>query len=415
MVGADAIATGNDNWSDANNWVGVQAPANGDDLTFPTGLTGAALTSNNDLANMNYASLTIADTGYSIGSTQGDGITLNGPLDASLTSGSSTFNVPVDFGPTAATITVDDQAAALAMGGVIQGSAGLTKAGNGVLDLSGANTYTGGTTVSTGALLVDGTVGDVTVASGATLGGSGTVASITSNSATVSPGDSATTTGILKDSGAFSTGAGSSFAVTINGTTVGTNYDQLVAGGAINLTNAALNVSIGSFTPVPGEQFTILRNTPGTAITGNFLNQAEGSTVVANGHDFSISYVGGGGHDVVLTAISPPTSTWTGNDAVLPTPNDNWSDANNWTPSTVAPSAGYSVIFQAGRTARAAHQQQRHHQHDLQLDHGRAVRLQHHGRRHRPGRHGRRLAGRGQLDDRRCRSRSTRRGDDDRR
>ncbi|MHB1555994.1 MAG: beta strand repeat-containing protein [Isosphaeraceae bacterium] len=348
--GADALSTGNTNWSDAKNWSGNVAPVTGDSVLFPTGLTGAAQTSVDDISGLSLAGLTIAEQNYSISAAANVTLALTAPLDASLTSGSSTFNVPVNFGGSAGTLTVDNQAAALAMGGVITGTGGVTKAGNGVLDLKGANTYSGGTTVAAGALLVDGSVGDVTVNSGATLGGSGTVTSITSSTGTVAPGDAPTVTGILTDTGAYTTGSGGSFNVNINGIAAGTNYDQLSVGGAINLTNATLNVSTGSFTPVPGQQFTILKNTPSQPITGNFVGLAEGAMVVANGNDFTISYVGGSGHDVVLTAISPPTWTWTGTAAAGTTPDPNWSNPNNWTPSTAAPSAGYSLTFPSGRT-----------------------------------------------------------------
>ena len=355
--GADASAsTPNDNWSDPNNWVGGVAPTSeaGDSLYFPTGLTGAALNSNDDISGGSFASLIIGDTGYTIASTQGYGVTLSGAIDATQASGSSTLSLPVAFGTTAGTVTVDNTAAALAMGGVVTGSAGLTKQGSGVLDLSGTNTYTGGTTVAAGNLLVDGTVaGAVAVSSGATLGGVGTVGSIATTAATVSPGDSSTLTGILTDSGALTLDSSSNFDVTINGTTVGTNYDQLAAGGAINLANATLNVSTGSFIPVAGQQFIIVNNTSGSAITGTFAGLAEGATVTADGHDFSISYTGGtNGQDVVLTAITPPTVTWSGTAAIGTSPNDNWSDATNWA-GGAAPVAGDSVIFPSGPTGAA--------------------------------------------------------------
>ncbi len=60
--------------------------------------------------------------------------------------------------------------------GVISGSGDLTKNGSGALILSGANTYTGDTLVSAGALVVNGSVaGAVTVQSGGILMGNGTV------------------------------------------------------------------------------------------------------------------------------------------------------------------------------------------------------------------------------------------------
>jgi autotransporter-associated beta strand protein len=354
-----AVASGstpNDNWSDGNNWVGGVAPTTGagDSLYFPTGLTGAALTSNDDISGGSFGSLIIADTGYTIASTQGYGVTLSGTIDATQASGSSTLSLPVNFGTNAGTVAVDNTAAALSMGGVVTGSAGLTKQGSGVLDLSGTNTYTGGTTVDAGALLVDGTApGAVAVSSGATLGGVGTVGSIATTAATVSPGDSSTLTGVLTDSGPLTLDSNSNFDVTINGTTSGTNYDQLAAGGAINLAGATLNVATGSFDPTPGEQFTIVDNTSGSAITGTFAGLAEGATLTADGHDFAISYKGGSnGQDVVLTAVNPPTATWSGTDAIGTTPNDNWSDPANWL-GNKAPVAGDSLIFPTGPTGAA--------------------------------------------------------------
>ena len=324
------------------------APVSGDTLVFPAGLTGAALTSNDDISGGSFNSVIIQGGGYTIASTQGYGVTLSGLIDASYGSGSTTFSMPVNFGGGAATVTVDNQAAGLVMGGVISDATGLTKQGSGVLDLQGTNTYTGTTTVAAGALLVDGTVGRRRGQLGATIGGEGTVGSIATTAGTVSPGDSSTVTGVLTDSGALTLDSSSSFDVTINGTTAGTNYDQLAAGGAINLAGASLNISTGSFNPVAGTKFTILLNTSGSAITGTFGNVGSGGTIVASGHTFSITYTGGtDGRDIVLTAVSPPTVTWSGTDAAsASSPNDNWSDPMNWV-GGAAPVAGDTVIFPA--------------------------------------------------------------------
>ena len=60
--------------------------------------------------------------------------------------------------------------------GNLTGTGVLNKTGTGALLLSGNNTFTGNTNVNTGSLLVNGTLNSavVQVASGATLGGSGT-------------------------------------------------------------------------------------------------------------------------------------------------------------------------------------------------------------------------------------------------
>ena len=341
------------NWSDGNNWLGGAAPVAGDTIIFPSGLTGGALTSNDDIPSGSFASVLIQGGGYTI--TGGSGITaaLTGSIDASYGSGSSSLNLPVDFGSSTATVTVDNQGGGLKIGGVVAGTAGLTKQGAGVLDLQATNSYTGTTTVAAGALLVDGSVGAVSVSSGATLGGAGTVASISTNAGNVSPGDSSTLTGILTTSGGATLDGGSTFTVTINGITAGTNYDQLATAGAINLANVTLNLSDPSFNPVPGQEFTIIHNTSGSAITTTFNGLAEGGTIAADGHSFSITYTGGaGGQDVVLTAVNAPTLTWSGTDAIGSAKNDNWSDPANWTANT-KPVAGDTLIFPSGLSGAA--------------------------------------------------------------
>lgn len=147
----------------------------------------------------------------------------------------------------------------MVVSGVIGGgSGGLTKDGTGGLALSGANTYSGGTTVSGGSLIVNNTTGSgtgsgaVNVTSG-TLGGSGTISGAVSigSGATLAPGNSPGTLTINNDLGLNDT---SILAFELNplDTTVGSNINDLVTGIGNLTLNGVLNVSAtsGSFSGV---------------------------------------------------------------------------------------------------------------------------------------------------------------------
>jgi len=296
----------------------MAAPVANDALVFPA--SAAQLTNNDDLGTVAFNSLTLSGGGYSI-STNNSSTASFTSIDSSQSTGSNTFNVPITL-PAAMTVTVDNSAATLVLSGAISGSSGLTKSLGGTLDLTAANpSYTGATTVGAGTLLVDGNSSStaVTVNSGATLGGIGTVGSITATGATVNPGDSAP--GILIDSGNAtlgpdSTPANSTFTIVLDGTSAGNgtgHYSQLQAGGTIDLSGVTLSATLGSgFVPTLGSTYTIIDNTGTAAITGTFQGQAEGSTVMISGTPFHISYVGGtGSHSVVLTALDTSTTAVT--------------------------------------------------------------------------------------------------------
>lgn len=88
----------------------------------------------------------------------------------------------VNGSPTTATLTIDstvDSTFSGGLGGSGEGENNLafTKTGNGTLTLSGASTHTGDTMVAAGAIMITGSLGNsaVTVQSGATIGGNGTM------------------------------------------------------------------------------------------------------------------------------------------------------------------------------------------------------------------------------------------------
>ena len=309
---------GDANWSTAANWDVPPTSGAGTELLFPP--SALQQTNVDDLGpNQSFGPLVFSGSGYSISASNGSTASFTS-IDSSQTSASNTFDVPISL-PSATIVTVDNPTATLVMGGVISGSNPLTSAGDGTLDLTADNTYTGDTTVNSGTLLVDGsqTASAVTVNSGATLGGIGTVGSVSATGGTITPGNPAP--GILIDAGALSLAAtstptNSTFSVVLDGTTPGSgsgDYSQMQVAGAIALSGVTLSGTLGSdFTPTLGSTYTIIDNTGTTGITGTFSGQAEGSIVQISGMPFQISYVGGTNHiSVELTEVDQSSTAVT--------------------------------------------------------------------------------------------------------
>jgi autotransporter-associated beta strand protein len=143
------------------------------------------------------------------------------------------------------TVTVDSTSGSSALGSVVSGSNSLVKNGSGTTTLNATNTYTGTTTVSSGMLLINGNnsaaTGAVTVASGATLGGSGMIGGLTTilSGGILAPGN---TSDVLTFGGALTLATGSSTVMEIAGAASDSiDVDgQLTYGGALTLTSDTL-------------------------------------------------------------------------------------------------------------------------------------------------------------------------------
>ena len=127
-------------------------------------------------------------------------------------------------------------------GGAITGTGGVTKNGAGMMELTGTNTYTGTTTVGAGTLAINGNnsaaTGAVTVSSGATLAGSGTLGGATTiqSGATHTPGNSP---GLQTFNSGLTYATSSTFQWELIGNTEdgrGTNFDGVnVSGGTLSI------------------------------------------------------------------------------------------------------------------------------------------------------------------------------------
>ncbi len=121
--------------------------------------------------------------------------------------------------------------------------------------------------------------------------------------------------------GQLTIASGSNLNITIDGTTVDTQYTQLNVTGAVQLTGVDLLLS-GSYTPVGNESFTILVNDGTDLITGTFNGLIDGATIsnfLGSGLDATITYfantdLGSVGNDVVLTVSANFTPTLSIND-----------------------------------------------------------------------------------------------------
>lgn len=213
----------------------------------------------------------------------------------------------------------------------------LSKVGTSQLTLNGASTYTGGTTVNAGSLIVNNTTGSGTgsgnlaVASGALLGGTGFIGSITtvSNGATLAPGNSTGTltfaTNLTLNSGSilkFELGS-SSDRVNVNGTLFLAGQLQItnVSGfgpGTYTLFSSATAITFGALTLAstpPGFICKLDTNTTGVVklVVSSPTPPVIGSAG-ANGGNFVFSGTGG----------TPGSSYYVSSSTNITTPTANW-------------------------------------------------------------------------------------------
>lgn len=157
---------------------------------------------------------------------------------------------------------------------------------------------------------LNGTRAGVFVQAGGLLKGTGTTSSLT-NDGTVNPGNSPGTLTVLD----FYNQSGT-YQVEIQNKDA---YDQIRVGeeatmSAVQLSpTAKLDVSLfGDWAVNAGDKFTIIDNRSDGAVSGTFASLDEGAQFTVDGVVFAISYVGGDGNDIVLTAQNSVTAPNTG-------------------------------------------------------------------------------------------------------
>jgi len=312
------------NWNNGTNWGGT-APLPGDDLVFPAGALNETNT-NNYPAGTSFHSITLS----------GDAYTLNGNL---ITLGAGGI---VTTGGTTHTINF-----AISLG-AIQTWQLNDATGSSETDIESPSTNLNGKT-----LLITGSTSG-TALWGSTISGTGsialqdifivlsgvstTLAPITGTNSVVVADRNSAYPGSISTSGVFAgveIGKGALVGpVTINGTQQGIFFPDEAPGGTTgNLSLGSLviyeeqivdathfgqvnvngTVSLGTVLPAigasalpPGTQLTIVNNDGTDPVVGTFLGAPEGATVASvfgsTVQNFTVSYVGGTGNDIVLTA-----------------------------------------------------------------------------------------------------------------
>ncbi|WP_436095183.1 autotransporter outer membrane beta-barrel domain-containing protein [Bosea sp. LjRoot237] len=155
----------------------------------------------------------------------------------------------------------------LTFGGAVSGSGVMNQIGSGTTILTAVNPLTGPTNVNAGTLAVNGSLAGsaVTVRSGATLAGDGTVGPTTLlTGARIAPGNSI---GTLTVNGAYAQAAGATYRVELDPTTTTSDLIR-VNGTAALASGAGLAVVNSTGAPyVAGQRFTILTS---TGLTGSY-------------------------------------------------------------------------------------------------------------------------------------------------
>jgi autotransporter-associated beta strand protein len=186
----------------------------------------------------------------------------------------------------------------------------VTKVGTGSLTFTGAHTYDGPTTVESGTLLINGSLRSAVTVNGGTFGGSGSnSAAITvKGGAALAPGNPsiAQGVGVFRTTGALLLDAGAVYRLQLNGET---STSDCVVAANVSLGGAVLDpVEMVPNVPAPGTNFTIVDNIGANPVTGAFAGLPEGATFSVGANLYRISYTGGTGNDVVLTASVAATA-----------------------------------------------------------------------------------------------------------
>jgi hypothetical protein len=300
-TGADHATS--DNWSDPKNWSTQAVPGTGTIVVFTAGQAVVDTQSTVDQA-FTVAGLIVTDSwGGTVVVNQAVAVT----GDFTLASGT--------FGGSGA-VSIAGSASQWSGGTLLLGTGGFTNTGTLAVVTGGSSVVLAGA----GSFTDQGTVTE-SGTSNLSLNGTGTrgiVISITSTGAwdfqeETGINSVGAANGVLNNAGQLTLGPGGTVAVAafsqlstgtlstqIGGTSSAPEVGTITTkSGTVKLAGHLAVTS--TVTPAIGQSLTLLDNDGTGAVSGNFKGLPEGATITVNGMTFKISYLGGTGHDVVLS------------------------------------------------------------------------------------------------------------------
>ncbi|MGK6353839.1 autotransporter-associated beta strand repeat-containing protein [Sphingomonas sp. DT-207] len=318
-----------------------------------TATIGAELTGAAQLVKTDLGTLVLTGTNSYTGGTAINGGTVRISVDANLGAAAGglslnggTLNTTADLSSgravelAGAGTFLTDAGTTLTLGGAVTGAGSLTKSGAGTLALTGTGTYAGATSVTAGTLLVNGNyagaTGATSVASGASLGGTGTIGSdvTLADGATLTPG--AGGAGTLTVNGDLLLAAGTTLAYEFGAANVaGGALNDLVSVGGDLVLDGTINVTVpagGAFDVGVYRVFnyggTLTNNglTLGTLPGGSNVEvqtSIAGQVNLVNSAGLTINFWDGAAGPKNNGVINGGTGTWQASGG-----NDNWTDAS---------------------------------------------------------------------------------------
>lgn len=329
------LGTSGTGWGTAANWNPTGVPLATDSVLFGrTGSVGIV-----DLGGARtQAGITFESAVSTTIGSAGAALTLSNGEAPALVSGEGmhTISAPLVLG---SPLKVTGTAGTVTLSGAASGDFGLTKEGAGTLTLSGANTYTGTTTVTAGTLLVNGgsSTSPVTVSGNGALGGSGnTTTSVTVGSGgKLVPGGTGTTGTLALDDLTLNAGGvvelefGSPVhdALNVDTLTLNAGTLRLLAAGTSNAFETPGVYTIATFSTISGNPATVTVANP------------------AVGRNYSLGVVG---NTLRLTVSVGVARFWNGGG----NPDTQWNTPANWGGSAIV--NGARLEFGASPTAPAS-------------------------------------------------------------